>query len=194
MRRADKTALFFCAKMDVMEEKRVYEYIPVEEIKPEGQFLKAVCFKPKRAIYSCLIIGVALMFINNLYARLLGVVFILMSFIVLKLVSDHKVIDIFDKGVMIYGDNENRTACFISYDDIVEWNIRHEDGHDMICFDLKDGSKIIKDSFEVDSAFKTLYGLMKEKESNYIRTQIDKETPLRLSDALANIRRFFLKK
>ncbi len=194
MRRADKTALFFCAKMDVMEEKRVYEYIPVEEIKPEGQFLKAVCFKPKRAIYSCLIIGAALMFINNLYARLLGVVFILMSFIVLKLVSDHKVIDIFDKGVMIYGDNENRTACFISYDDIVEWNIRHEDGHDMICFDLKDGSKIIKDSFEVDSAFKTLYGLMKEKESNYIRTQIDKETPLRLSDALANIRRFFLKK
>ncbi|MBR0420535.1 MAG: hypothetical protein IJI66_15335 [Erysipelotrichaceae bacterium] len=177
-----------------MEEKRVYEYIPVEEIKPEGQFLKAVCFKPKRAIYSCLIIGAALMFINNLYARLLGVVFILMSFIVLKLVSDHKVIDIFDKGVMIYGDNENRTACFISYDDIVEWNIRHEDGHDMICFDLKDGSKIIKDSFEVDSAFKTLYGLMKEKESNYIRTQIDKETPLRLSDALANIRRFFLKK
>ena len=194
MRRADKTALFFCAKMDVMEEKRVYEYIPVEEIKPEGQFLKAVCFKPKRAIYSCLIIGAALMFINNLYARLLGVVFILMSFIVLKLVSDHKVIDIFDKGVMIYGDNENRTACFISYDDIVEWNIRHEDGHDMICFDLKDGSRIIKDSFEVDSAFKTLYGLMKEKESNYIRTQIDKETPLRLSDALANIRRFFLKK
>ena len=194
MRKADKTALFFCAKMDVMEEKRVYEYIPVEEIKPEGQFLKAVCFKPKRAIYSCLIIGAALMFINNLYARLLGVVFILMSFIVLKLVSDHKVIDIFDKGVMIYGDNENRTACFISYDDIVEWNIRHEDGHDMICFDLKDGSKIIKDSFEVDSAFKTLYGLMKEKESNYIRTQIDKETPLRLSDALANIRRFFLKK
>ncbi len=194
MRRADKIALFFCAKMDVMEEKRVYEYIPVEEIKPEGQFLKAVCFKPKRAIYSCLIIGAALMFINNLYARLLGVVFILMSFIVLKLVSDHKVIDIFDKGVMIYGDNENRTACFISYDDIVEWNIRHEDGHDMICFDLKDGSKIIKDSFEVDSAFKTLYGLMKEKESNYIRTQIDKETPLRLSDALANIRRFFLKK
>ena len=194
MIRADKTALFFCAKMNVMEEKRVYEYIPVEEIKPEGQFLKAVCFKPKRAIYSCLIIGAALMFINNLYARLLGVFFILMSFIVLKVVDDHKIIDIFDKGVMIYGDNENRTACFISYDDIVEWNIRHEDGHDMICFDLKDGSRIIKDSFEVDSAFKTLYGLMKEKESNYIRTQIDKETPLRLSDALANIRRFFLKK
>ena len=194
MRRADKTALFFCAKMDCMSEEKVYEYVPVEEVKPEGQFLKAVCFKPKRAIYSCLIIGTALMFINNLYARLLGVVFILMSFIVLKLVSDHKVIDIFDKGVMIYGDNENKTACFISYDDIVEWNIRHEDGHDMICFDLKDGSKIIKDSFEVDSAFKTLYGLMKEKESNYIRTQIDKETPLRLSDALANIRRFFLKK
>ena len=180
--------------MERMEKEKGFDFIPVEEVKPEGQFLKAVCFKPKRAIYSCFIIGVALMFINNLYARLLGIFFMAMSVVVLKMVNDHKVIDIFDKGVMIYGDDENKTACFIKYDDIVEWNIRHEDGHDTICFDLGNDQKIYKDSFEVDSAYRTLYGLMREKESGYIKAQKLKETSLSIPDALNNIKNKYFRK
>ncbi len=179
--------------MDSMEENRVYEFVPVEDVKPQGTFVKAICFKPKRATIICLIIGIAFMFWNNMFARFLGIFFIAMSAAVLKMVNDHKVIDIFDKGVMVYGDDENRTACFISYDEIVEWNVSHENGHDTIYFDLGDNIKIYKDSFEADTAFRTLNQYMKEKESGYIRAQKAREIPFSINRAINNIRKRFFK-
>ena len=176
-----------------MEERRVYEFVPVEEVRPRGNFVKAICFKPKRATIICLLIGIGLMFINNMFARFLGIFFIAMSVVVLKMVNDYKVIDIFDEGVMVYGDEQSRSACFIGYDEIVEWNVTHENGHDTIYFDLGDDIKIYKDSFEADAAFRTLNQFMKEKESGYIRAQKAKETPLSIPNALNNLRNKFFK-
>lgn len=169
-------------------------FIPVEEVKTKGQFLKAICFKPKTAPIICMIMGIGLIAVRNIYTIILGVFFILMSLLVLIFVKDFKTVDIFDKGVMIYGDRENKTACFIDYDDIVMWAIRHENGHDTIEFNLGNGQQFVKDSFEVDKAYKTLNSLIKEKEYRYLEMQKNRKVNLSIPDAINNIRKKYFKK
>jgi hypothetical protein len=175
-------------------ENETLEFKKTEDIKPEGNFVKAICFKPKRAPIICIAIGICLLIPNNTIVRLLGLFFIAMAILVLKYVKDYKVMDIFDKGVMIYGDQENKTACFINFDQIEMWSIKHEDGQDTIIFDLGEKGKIIKESFEADKAYRALYVLIREKEENYIIAQKNKDKPLSIPDALNNIKNTFLKK
>ncbi len=171
-----------------------YVYLPIEDVKTEGRFLKAICFKPKTAPIVMIVVGI-LMFIPRIFLlALLGLFFIAMSVMVLFLVKDYKVLDIFDQGIMIYGDKEARTACFIPFDDIKTWTVKRDNGHDTAEFTLQDGSVIIKDSFEVDKAYRTLYGLIKEKEEKYIKMQKDRENQLSIPDAMENIRNRFFKK
>lgn len=175
-----------------MENK--YIYLPIEEVKTEGKFLKAICFKPKTAPIVMIVVGL-LMFIPKIFLlALLGLFFIVMSAVVLVFVKDYKVLDIFDKGVLIYGDKEAKLACFIPYEEIKTWTVKRENGHDTAEFTLLDDSRIIKDSFEVDKAYRTLYGLIKEKEEKYIKMQKDRENQLSIPDAMNNIRNRFFKK
>ena len=170
------------------------EYKDIKDIKLEGKFLKAVCFKPKIAPLICLILGILLMIPNNLYVRLMGLVFIIMSFIVFKFVKDYKVLDIFDNGVLLYDIDNNNKEDFINFDDIEMWTVKHENGHDTIEFTLKDGELIIKDSFEADRAYRLLYNLLKEKEERYIQAQKNKELDFNIPKALNNIKNKFNKK
>ena len=144
---------------------------PVEEVKAEGSFVKAITFKPYFAIITCAAFGILLLIVNNIFARILGAFFILFSFFVVKEVKDYKVMDIFDKGVMIYGDRENKMALFLNFEDIREWAVSHDNGRDMIEFILKDGRQICKNTFAADKAHKALYALIREKERSYIRNQ-----------------------
>ena len=167
------------------------EFVNIEEVKTEGTFVKAICFKPKTAPIICMIIGVILILLRNIYTIVLGAFFIVMALLVLKLVEDYKVMDIFDKGVMIYGDKENKTACFIPFEQIKMWSIKREDGHDLIEFELESGEIIGRDTFEADKAYRTLYTLVREKEDKYIAAQKNKDRPLSIPDALENIKNLF---
>ena len=73
-----------------MNYKDKFDYLPIEEVKGQGSFVKAVCFKPKKAPIICIILGILLMIPNNMYVRLLGAFFILMALAVLKLVKTEK--------------------------------------------------------------------------------------------------------
>ncbi|MBO7698102.1 MAG: hypothetical protein J6S38_03580 [Erysipelotrichaceae bacterium] len=165
------------------------EFNRVEEVKAQGRFVKAIGFKPKTAPIVCIVIGVLLIAIRNIYTIILGVFFILMALLVLRLVKDYKVMDIFDEGIMVYGDKENKTACFIPFSEIKMWSIRREDGHDAIMLELESGEKLFKDTFEVDKVYRTLYSLIREKEDKYIEAQKNKDRPLSIPDALENIKR-----
>ena len=167
------------------------EFVNIEEVKTEGTFVKAICFKPKTAPIICMIIGVILILLRNIYTIVLGAFFIVMALLVLKLVEDYKVMDIFDKGVMIYGDKENKTACFIPFEQIKMWSIKREDGHDLIEFELESGEIIGRDTFEADKAYRTLCTLVREKEDKYIAAQKNKDRPLSIPDALENIKNLF---
>ena len=169
-------------------------YIPVEECKSEGNFVKAICFKPKKAIIICFAIGLLLMIVNNLIVRLLGIFFMVMAFAVYKLVRDYKVMDIFDKGIMFYGDEEAKSACFISFDEIESWLVSHENGHDTVEIKLNSGERIIKDTFEADKAYRALSSLLHEKDEKYLKALKDREKALSIPDAMKNIRDSFKKK
>ena len=170
------------------------KYIPVEECKAKGSFVKAVCFKPKKAPVACLVLGCLMLIPNDLFIRLLGAFFILMALAVLKLVRDFKVMDIFDQGIMFYGDEQAKTACFVDFEEIESWLVSHEDGHDTVDVKCKDGSRIIKDTFEADKAYRALSSLIREKDEKYLKALKDREKPLSIPDALENIRNSFRKK
>ena len=56
------------------------EFRNIEEIKTEGSFIKAICFKPKKAPIVCAIVGVLLIALRNIYTIILGVFFLVMAF------------------------------------------------------------------------------------------------------------------
>ena len=163
----------------------------IEEIKTEGSFIKAICFKPKKAPIVCAIVGVLLIALRNIYTIILGVFFLAMAFLVVKFVEDYKVMDIFDQGILVYGDKENKTGCFIPFTEIKVWSIKREDGHDLVELELESGEKIGRDTFEADKAYRALYSLIREKEDKYIEAQKNKDRPLSIPDALENIKRQF---
>lgn len=165
------------------------EFRNIEEIKTKGNFVKAICFKPKKAPIVCAIIGVLLIALRNIYTIILGVFFIAMAVLVIKLVEDYKVMDIFDQGILIYGDRENKTGCFIPFTDIKVWSIKREDGHDLVELELESGEKIGRETFEADKAYRSLYSLIREKEDKYIEAQKNKDRPLSIPDALENFKR-----
>ena len=102
-----------------MEEMN-YNYQKLEDIKVDSPLKKSVMFKPKAAPIICFIIGVPLMFVGNFLVRLLGDFFIIMALIVFKFVEDRKVIDIFEKGCIIYHPRDNTLGYYLKYDDIKE--------------------------------------------------------------------------
>ena len=127
-------------------------------------------------------------------SRLLGIFLFLIVFAVIKLVKDFKVMDIFDKGIMIYGDEEAKTAFFVSFDEMESWDVKHENGHDTVEFVLNDGRTIIKDTFEADKVYRALMNLVREKDLSHIKALKDRETPLSVPEAFKNIKNAFKKK
>ena len=163
------------------------KYLNIEEVKSEGNFIRAISFKPKMPIVVTGVAGIALLFVNNIFARILGAFFILLAFFVFKEIEDYKVMDIFDKGIMIYGDKKAKLACFIPFEMIQEWSVNRDNGHDTVEIKLAENNIIYKDTFEASKVYKTLYSLLKEKEKNYIKAQKSKH--LSIPEAFENIRK-----
>lgn len=173
-------------------EKLELEYKPVEEVRAQGNFVKAIGFKPKLAPIIIGAIGILLLLVNNLFVRILGAFCVLMAFFVFKEVKDYKVMDIFDEGIMFYGDADAKYACFIPFEAIKEWNVNRDNGHDTLEFDLGDNKKVFKDTFEAGKAYRVLYQLIKEKEKNYIRAQNSKA--LSIPETFENIKKKYKNK
>ena len=161
-----------------METIAQLNYRPVEECESKGSFVKAIGFKPDRAPWIILACGIAMMIPNNMIVRLLGTFCILMALAVLRFVQDYKVMDIFDQGIMFYGDREARTACFVPFADMKSWTVSHDNGHDTIEIRLNDDGLIVKDTFQADKAYRVLSGLVREKDEKYIRAKEDQKRPL----------------
>ena len=176
------------------ETKSALKYVPIEKVKTEGDFAKAICFKPEVAPIVCGVVGILLLLINNTIARVLGAFFLVMAALVLFLVKDYKVMDIFSKGILLYGDFEAKTGCFINYDEIDTWEVEHVQGHDTIQLYLKNGETIVKDSFQADKAMRAMFQFIKEKEIRYIKAEKARKRGLKLPDFLEKYRKKLFKK
>ena len=177
-----------------MEKKETMEYLPVEEVKTQGRFIKAIGFKPKTAPVVVAAMGFALLIPDSLYSRLLGFLMIALAAAVFLKVKDYKVMDIFDQGIMFYEGTDAKHALFLPFGDISVWRTNSKDGQDFLEFELNDGSKIVKSTFETGKAYRTLYPLINEKEYNHIRIKQNKESQPSIPEAIHSIKDRFLKK
>ena len=85
-------------------------------------------------------------------------------------------------------------ACFLPYGDIAVWRTNSESGQDLLEFELVNGLKIAKKTFETGKAYRTLYPFIKEKEYNYIRIKKNKEEQPSIPEAFENIKKKYFRK
>ena len=161
-----------------------YTYQKIEDISINSKLIKTIMFKPKTAPIICMIVGLGLIIVNNLLVRLLAAVFIIMAFIVFKYVEDKKVADIYEDGCLIYNPKDSSMGYYVKYDDITEWEVNHDNGHDSIIFTFKDGNKTLFDTFQANKAFDALNSVIHDKEKRVVQAKKNKEMHLEFRNPL----------
>ena len=152
-----------------------YYYQKIEDLNINSKLRKTIMFKPISPSVTCFIVGVAIMFVNNLIVRLLGAFFILMAVLVYVFVKDKKVADIYDDGCLIYHTDDQNLGYFIKYDDISEWEVSHEYGRDSIIFTLKNGNRAYFDTFQANKAYDVLDEAIHDKEKRVVQAKRNKD-------------------
>lgn len=167
-----------------MEELR---YKKLDEFNIDGKLIAIGAFKPIKSVVIIVIAGIALLFINNIIARILGLFFIVMALVVFFFVNDKKTIDVYETGCLIYNSKDSTLAYFINYEDVKEWDVCHEGGHDTIEFTLIDGNKAIVDTFQASKIFNALDKVIHDKNRIAIQAKKNKEFNISAPDALRNL-------
>lgn len=175
-------------------------YKKVDEIEIKTSLLDSISFKPKKAPIICIVFGMAFFAIKSIWAILLGLFMIVMAIFVIKFVEDKKVIDIYQDGALIYKPDDNQYAYFLKYSDIVEWEVKDENGHDYISFKFADGYKMIVETFEITRVYNALDQVIHDKEARAIQHEKNKsikwanplDTIKNLPNILKNIKDKFL--
>lgn len=152
-----------------------YTYQKIEDISIDSKLIKTIMFKPKTAPIICMIVGLVLIFVNNLLVRILAAVFIIMAFIVFKYVKDKKVAEIYENGCLIYSFNDSNMGYFVNFDDIREWEVSHDNGHDSIVFTFNDGNRTFFDTFQANKAYDALNSVIHDKEKRVVQAKKNKE-------------------
>ena len=111
-------------------------------------------------------------------------VFILMAFIVFKYVEDKKVADIYTDGCLIYNPKDSSMGYFVKYDDIKEWEVTHDNGHDSIIFTFNDGNRTFFDTFQANKAYDALNSVIHDKEKRVVQAKKNKEMHFEIRNPL----------
>ena len=163
------------------------KYKKVDKIKVDSNLLKSVNFKPKTAPIVCSVVGIAAMFINNWPARLLGFFFAFMAAGVYFLVEEKKTIDLYEDGCVIYNTKDQSLAYYLKYDDIAEWDIKKESGHDSVVFTLLDKKRAVVDTFQTNKIYRILEQVMPEKSYVKVQAERNKKANINPIDGLRNL-------
>lgn len=163
------------------------KYQRLEEIKPEGTLIKSVAFKPLKSVAIILIVGIAILFVPNLWIRILGFFFIAIALFVFMYVKDKKTIDIYEKGCIVFNPTNSELAYYLDFENVEEWDIHHESGHDTVEFTLLDKNRAIVDTFQTNKIFDALEKAIPDK--NHIRIMAKKNKEMNISpvSALKNL-------
>lgn len=163
------------------------KYQRLEEVKPETKLICSASFKPTLAPIIICVAGIGLLFINNLWTRLLGAFFIVMTLLVLFLVKDKKTIDVYENGCLIFNSSNSELAYFINFDDIEEWDVLHESGHDTVEFTFYDKDRAVVDTFQTTKVYNALDKVCRQKNHVQVQERKNKELNINPIDALKNI-------
>lgn len=157
-----------------MEENN-YTYQNIKDIKVDSKHIETIMFKPRESQYICIALGIILFFVNHILARILGVFFVVMAFLVIYFVKDRKVAEIYETGIVIYNPVDIDLAYFINYGDVSMWEVNHDNGHDSIILTLNDQRRAVFDSFQISKAYNALDKVIHDKEKRAIEAKKNKE-------------------
>lgn len=161
-------------------------FTKVSEIKIDSPLIGKVGFKQNRAPIVCLVFGLALMFVNSIWARLLAVFFVAMSLFVLKFVVDKPIMDVYESGVLIYNSKDENLGFYLEYKDIKQWKISRDNGHDSVIFEIENGQKTGTDTFQISKAYNYLMKACPSKEEREI--QKEKNKKLKFANPIETLR------
>lgn len=167
-----------------MEELR---YKKLDEIEISGKLVESGAFKPYKSVFIIGAAGLALLFVKSFYIKLLGLFFVAIALFVFFFVEDKKTIDVYENGCLIYNSKDSTLAYFINFNDIEEWDVSHEGGHDTIEFTLLDKNKAIVDTFQTTKIYNALEKIIPEKSHMAIQAKKNKELNISPIDALKNL-------
>ena len=167
-----------------MEELR---YKKLDEINIDSKLVVSGAFKPYKSVAIIGVAGIGLLFLKSIYMKLLGLFFVAIALFVFFFVEDKKTIDVYESGCLIYNSKDSTLAYFINFNDIEEWDVSHEGGHDTIEFTLLDRNKAIVDTFQTTKIYNALEKIVPEKSHMAIQAKRNKELNISPIDALKNL-------
>ena len=167
-----------------MEELR---YQKLDEIKPDSNLIASVAFKPFKSTIIIGVVGLGFLFVNNLWLRILGIFFVLIAVFVFMYVKDKKTIDIYEKGCVIYNPTNSELAYYLDFENVEEWDILHESGHDTVEFTLLDKNRAVVDTFQTNKIYDALDKAIPEKNHIAILAKKNKEYNINPIDAIKNL-------
>ena len=167
-----------------MEELR---YQKLEEIKVDSKLIASVAFKPIKSPIIIGIAGIAALFINNIWLRVLGIFFVAIALFVFLYVGDKKTIDIYETGSVIYNTKNSELAYWLDFENVEEWDITHESGHDTVVFTLLDKNRAVVETFQTNKIYSALEKIIPEKNHIAIMAKKNKEMNISPVDAIRNL-------
>ena len=78
-----------------------------------------IFYKPKYSTYISLMMGIGLLFLNNIYIFILGLIFIVVSLYVIFKIENKLVAEIYEDKIVIH----NNEKTIIKLNEIVEWSV-----------------------------------------------------------------------
>ena len=167
-----------------MEELR---YQKLEEIKVDSKLIASVAFKPIKSPIIIGIVGIVALFINNIWLKVLGIFFVAIALFVFLYVGDKKTIDIYETGSVIYNTKNSELAYWLDFENVEEWDITHESGHDTVVFTLLDKNRAVVETFQTNKIYSALEKIIPEKNHIAIMAKKNKEMNISPVDAIRNL-------
>ena len=135
--------------------------IKYEEMNKDIKLYK-IGFKPRFEVYAVLVFGILLALVPNMFIRIVGAVFILISIVAKFMIKDHTVAALSDKEVFVYHEDD---IDVIDFDEIDTWLVRSTDTRmGGIGFALKDGSNVTVMTFQAEKFRVALNKVLRHKE------------------------------
>ena len=164
-----------------------FETVSADEFHEESPLLAKVGYKLFIAPYVIIACSVLIAIIcHNLTGFIIAAVFIALSIFVMTKVRDFPTMDIHEKALVIYTNDDAKRVVRIPYEDIKEWEIQN-DPISRVRLITKDDLEIIKNTFQLDKAAHHLYRLMPEKETGRILREQVRTRKMKVSDFLERV-------
>lgn len=154
-----------------------YLYVDQNTIERKGKLITKIFYKPFLAPIIIGACGVALFFLQNIFAMVLGIFFVGISLCVQFLVEDYLVAEIYDDALLVYHWKQHNLAFYAPFEKIAEWNVNKTKKYALFV-KMDNGQSLTAETFQVAKADKALRKLLRGKETSEIKAAENRKKKL----------------